>query len=93
VYIITTKEASNMTKQELTDYLKRKGWQQDKYKHFHQTYNGKELRFYMGKTSTRYEVKIRLERGRSKWQPVRSGYYKDLSFNNDKIHGLRKWGS
>lgn len=80
---------------ELTQWLESKGYNRDIYGHYQkEDSNGKVYRFKLQDNSVRHEVKITIpgseySKPKNEWLRIRSGYYKNLSLVNDKLHGLR----
>lgn len=76
-----------MLREKLEEWLLSKGYEKDRFGHFHKTRtNGQEIRYKMNTYSCRYEV-----RSGFGWVRVYSGYYKNLSITDDnRLSGLTR---
>lgn len=74
-----------ITKQQIVDWAKDRGWRLDKWGHLQKTIKDKQYRLYLSSIAMRYEVKTL-----NGWIRLRSGYYKDLAIDSEgKLSGLR----
>lgn len=65
-----------MTRIELIDWARSKGWTLDIYRHLKKEKNNRKYRIKLQRISARYEVKCF-----DRWVRICSGYYKDLTLN------------
>ena len=79
-----------MKREELEEWAIRHSFTKDKFGHYQKTsLHNEHIRLKLGKTSVRYERKIRVT-DHNEWQRIVSGYYKNLSLTeNDRLSGLK----
>lgn len=65
--------------------LRTNGYKEDRWGHFKKIVNGEEIRYKFSSTSLKYEVNHS-----TGWIRRVSGYFKDLSIVDGKIHGLTR---
>ena len=77
-----------ITKQQLIDWAKSKGWEEDNFGHLQKQANGKQYRFKLSSIAVRYETKVK---SIGEWIRLQSGYFKDLTITEDgKLAGLTR---
>jgi hypothetical protein len=86
-----------MTKDELIEWLKGKGYQKDTYGHYQKKDDkGNVHRYKIQDISVRYETQINISdpysnRPKHEWVRLLSGYYKNLSLNEkNQLVGLKR---
>lgn len=74
---------------QLLEVLVKNGWSPDRWGHYKKEIEGRVYRYRFNKTCIRLESQLDLG-DRKEWRKIRSGYYKDLSVIDGKIHGLSR---
>ena len=84
-----------MKKQEVIEFLLKKGLKQDRWGNFTFIKNGTTFRYKLNKTSIRFERKLVIPAEKylpkkTSWIRIVSGYYSKLSIVNDNLVGLTR---
>jgi len=79
-----TSKQKAQNKIEIIAFIKSKGFTEDRWGNYKKSSPEKTYRFKINPNALRYEAKYS-----DSWIRICSGYWKDLSIENDKIKGLK----
>jgi len=80
-----------MTKQELINWAKSRGWVEDKYGHLQKKIDSNTMRLKLSNTAVRYEKQVTMPDGKHEWVRIYSNYFKYLSINDkNQLVGLKR---